>query len=63
MKESQLFSLTFADLSGNAHRMIIRKAPVKSYDQKRRVDDCMVIENRYFYEVVYQENILALLRK
>ncbi|NOR51410.1 MAG: hypothetical protein GQ470_02215 [Gammaproteobacteria bacterium] len=63
MQDSKLFALVFPDLAGSIHRMIVRKAPVKLYDQSYNVKNCPVVKNRYFYEVVYQKDILDQLRK
>ena len=63
MQSSHLFSLVFPDLSGGVHRMVVRKAPIKLYDQSYEVDECPVVDNRFFYEVVYKKNILDQLRK
>ena len=63
MQDSKLFSLVFPDLAGGVHRMIVRKAPIKRYDQSYKVDKCPVVDNRFFYEVVYKKNILDQLRK
>jgi len=63
MQDSKLFSLVFPDLSGSVHRMIVRKAPIKIYDQSFKVDECPVVDKRFFYEVVYQKEVLDQLRK
>jgi len=63
MQDSKLFSLVFPDLSGSVHRMIVRKAPIKIYDQSFKVDECPVVDKRFFYEVVYQQEVLDQLRK
>ncbi len=43
--------------------MIVRKAPIKIYDQSFNVDECPVVDKRFFYEVVYQKDVLDQLRK
>ncbi|MCW8826871.1 MAG: hypothetical protein OQK78_10665, partial [Gammaproteobacteria bacterium] len=63
MQDSTLYSLVFPDLSGDVHRMIVRKAPIKLYDQSMTVEQSPVVADRYFYEVVYQKSILDQLRK
>jgi len=63
MKDSKLFSLIFPDLSGSIHRMIVRKAPLKIYDPNHSVDKCPEVNGRYFYEVIYNKDLLSQLRK
>lgn len=64
IKDSQLFAFTFSDLSGNNHRLVMRKAPVKEFDPNYRATQCPIIEQRFFYEVIYRRELLEqLLRK
>jgi len=60
---SELFTSRFSDLSGTEHNLVIRKAPVHIYDPKFKVADCPVVENRFFYEVIYKPEILDRLRR
>ncbi len=62
IKDSQLFAFTFPDMSGENHSLVIRQAPVKEFDPSYRVDQCPVIEQRFFYEVIYRRELLEQLR-
>jgi len=63
IQDSQLFAITFPDLSGESHSLVIRKAPVREYDPRNRVEESPAIEKRFFYEVIYRRELLDSLRK
>jgi len=56
--DSELYRIEFPDLSGHQHRLVIRKAPVKIYDPDYTIDQCPVVENRFFYEVMHEKGLL-----
>lgn len=63
IQDSQLFGFSFPDLSGENHSLVIRKAPVKEFDPSYKVSQCPVVEQRFFYEVIYRQDLLQQLRK
>jgi len=63
IQDSHLYAITFPDLSGVTHNLVIRKAPVKEFDLQYQVDQCPTIEQRFFYEVIYRRELLEQLRK
>ena len=63
IQQSRLYSMTFADLSGESHSLVVRKAPVREFDPDYQVDNTPIIENRFFYEVIYRQEWLDQLRK
>ena len=63
IQDSRLYSMTFADLSGENHSLVVRKAPVREFDPQYQVDQCPAIEQRFFYEVIYRQELLDQLRK
>ncbi len=61
--DSELFAFTFPVLSGENQSLVIRKAPIKEFDPRKAVEQCPIIKNRNFYEVVYRRVLLERLRK
>lgn len=62
MQESELFAIKVPDLDGSTRSLVIRKAPVKVYDPDHQLDECPIVDNSYFYEVIYNEEIINSLR-
>ncbi|MEN8170817.1 MAG: hypothetical protein ABFS08_11400 [Pseudomonadota bacterium] len=61
-QDSQLFAIRAPGNNGESSSLIIRKAPIKVYDPEYRIDECPVVEKRFFYEVIHDEEILDSLR-
>jgi hypothetical protein len=61
-QDSQLFVIKVPDMGGTSSSLLIRQAPVKVYDPKYRLEECPVVEGRYFYEVIHDKKILDSLR-
>jgi lipoprotein signal peptidase len=63
IQQSRLYSIVFPDLSGESHSLIIRKAPVREFDPEYPVDQCPLVEGRFFHEVIYRQELLDQLKK
>ncbi len=61
--DSELYTGAFLDLNGTEQHLVVRKAPVRLYDPAYKVNECPVVEERYFYEVIYRSELLEQLRK
>ncbi len=63
IQDSQLYTFTSHDLTGESHSLVIRQAPVKEFDPGYRVNQCPIIDKRFFYEVVYRRDQLEQLKR
>jgi hypothetical protein len=61
-QESTLFAIKVPGAGGKSNSLIIRKAPVKFYDPVCRLDECLPVEGRYFYEIIHDRETLDSLR-
>jgi hypothetical protein len=61
--DSRLYAITFPDLSGESHSLVIRKAPVREYDPDSRAAEAPAVDGRFFYEVIYRRELLEKLKK
>lgn len=62
-QESRLFAIKVPQAGGDSSSLIIRMAPVKEYDPEYQLDECPIIEGRYFYEVIHDTEIINSLRR
>ena len=62
-QDSNLYAIKISDSSGSTNSLVIRQAPVKLYDPDYQIEDCPIIDGRFFYELIYKQEILNALRK
>ena len=60
--ESSLYAIKVPGSGSESTSLIIRKAPVKLYDPAYLLEECPIIEGRYFYEVIHKQEIIDALR-
>jgi class 3 adenylate cyclase len=63
IQQSRLYSITFPDMNGGSHTLVVRKAPVREFDPEYDVEQCPLIEGRFFHEVIYRQVLLDQLKK